>query len=111
MTVIKATDNYLRKLSFADKYTIVKYDNELCAFSRKLVEPYEKLSEDPEFQDVKFLCIHSNENPVARNEVEMKRMPFLSIYTQGILVDCGCVKSERGILRFLSKLKGKEEPS
>jgi thioredoxin family protein len=107
MAVIKSTDNFLRKLSFADKYTIVKYDNELCHFSKKLAEPYEKFSEDPHFGDVKFLVIHSNENPVARNEVEMKKMPFLSIYTQGILLDCGCVKSEKGILRFLTKLKSK----
>src|SRR5688500_3664277 len=102
MAVIKSTDTYLRKLSFADQYTIVKYDNELCHFSKKLAEPYEKLSEDPNFKEVKFLSIHANENPVARVEVETKKMPFLSIYTKGVLLDCGCVRSENGILRFLS---------
>ncbi|MDQ3046924.1 MAG: hypothetical protein M3R27_05195 [Bacteroidota bacterium] len=109
MAIIHSSDNHLRMQGFADKYTIVKYDNERCFFSRQLTTPFENLSNHPRYKDVKFLCIHSNENPVARIEVEMKRMPFLSIYTQGILIDCGCVRSENGILRFLEKLKKETE--
>lgn len=105
MAVIKCNDTHLRQLGVNDKFTIVKYDNELCAYCKLLSGPYEDISNDKRFQDVLFLQMHSSENPVARNEVHMKKMPFISIYSQGILLDCGCVKSENGILRFLNKLK------
>jgi thioredoxin 1 len=105
MAVVKSNDNHLRKLGVNDKYTIVKYDNELCAYCKQLSNPYEEISNDEKFQDVLFLQMQASENPVARNEVYTKKMPFISIYRQGILVDCGCVKSENGILKFLQKLR------
>jgi thiol-disulfide isomerase/thioredoxin len=105
MTVIRSSDAHLRKLGINDKYTIVKYDNDSCAYCKLLAEPYERLSESEEFKEILFLQINASENPVARNEVEIKKMPFVSIYKQGLLIDCGCVRSEKGILRFLEKLK------
>jgi thioredoxin 1 len=105
MAVIKSSDAQLRKLGINDKFTIVKYDNASCAYCKLLADPYERLSEREEFKEILFLQINASENPVARNEVEIKKMPFLSIYKQGLLIDCGCVRSEKGILRFLEKLK------
>ncbi|HEX8517202.1 MAG TPA: thioredoxin domain-containing protein [Bacteroidia bacterium] len=104
MAVKESSDNHLRKLGFNDKLTIVKYDNDTCAYCKQLEEPYEKLSNSAEFCEVLFLRIKASENPVARHEVELKKMPFISIYIQGLLIDCGCVRSEKGITRFLEKL-------
>jgi hypothetical protein len=104
MAVKKSTDSELRKLGIKDQFTIVKYDIDQCSYCRQLAEPYEKLSEKEEYSHILFLQMHANENAVARNEVDLKKMPFLSIYKQGILLDCGCVRSEKGIRRFLNKL-------
>jgi hypothetical protein len=105
MPVIHSNDNHLRKLGINDQFTIVKYDNASCAYCKQLAEPYENFSNAEEFKGILFLQMPANENPVARHEVDIKKMPFLSIYKQGILIDCGCVRSENGILRFLEKLK------
>ncbi|MCW3104777.1 MAG: thioredoxin [Bacteroidetes bacterium] len=105
MPVTKSTDSHLRKLGISDKYTIVKYDHEQCFYCKQLAQPYEDLSNREEFSDILFLQMSASENPVARHEVETKKMPFLSIYQQGILIDCGCVRSEKGMLRFLEKLR------
>lgn len=105
MAVIQSNDSHLRQLGVSDSFTIVKYDSDTCAYCKLLEGPYKKLSDSPEYKDVLFLQMQSRENPVARNEVDSKKMPFLSIYRQGILIDCGCVRSEKGIIRFLEKLK------
>jgi thiol-disulfide isomerase/thioredoxin len=110
MAIIQSTDQQLRKLGLNDKFTIVFYDNENCSYCKRLIDPYIELSERPEYHEISFLRISAEENPVARAEVDLKRMPFLSIYKQGLLIDCGCVRSVNGIIRFLEKLKRQERP-
>lgn len=41
MAVIKSSDDHLRKLGINDKYTIVKYYNDSCAYCKQLAEPFE----------------------------------------------------------------------
>jgi hypothetical protein len=65
---------------------------------------YKKLSEDPKFQDITFLLMDSDENPVSSQEVHLTGTPFFAIYQKGFLSKCQLIDKEADLEDFLHEL-------
>ncbi len=104
MAVREATDNDLRQLIFSHPNVIVKFIDESCSFCKLLAPPFEKFSDDPRYKHILFLRIDSGENLIAKKEVGGNDMPFFNIYKGGRLVECGSIRTEKGVIELLNKL-------
>lgn len=109
MAIKQASDQDLRQGLYGDALVIVKYITEDCIICSQLENVYSRLSDDEKYKAVTFLRIDANQNPVAHREVGQKKMPFISIYRNALLLECATVGDEAGIKNLLNKLIASEK--
>ena len=104
MTVTSIDDNKLRQLIFDDERVIVKFTDPACPICKILSPLFLKLSSEPQFQDITFVRMSANENPVSNQEVKLTGTPFFASYLKGTIQECGIVDTEDGIRAMLERL-------
>lgn len=104
MAIKQANDQDLRQGLYSNELVIVKYITPDCTMCAELESAYADLSEDEKYKTITFLRIDANQNPVAHREVGQKKMPFISIYRNALLLECATVNDEQGIKDLLNKL-------
>ncbi|MCJ8163877.1 thioredoxin family protein [Pontibacter sp. E15-1] len=104
MTIRESDDHDLRQLIFKNDKVIVKFIDENCAVCKLLAPSFANFSSDPAYSDITFVRMNASENPVSSQEVRLTGTPFFAIYRQGILRECGLVRTEAEIKVLLEKL-------
>jgi thiol-disulfide isomerase/thioredoxin len=104
MPVLHATDDDLRTFIFNNPMVIVKYVKKDCEHCKRIAPHFEKFSNDPKYDRIRFLIADSIQNPVAFREVGERDMPFVSMYKEGLLIECASVKTETEVRALLDKL-------
>src|SRR3954469_20640190 len=97
MGVIKVKESFITKMGSKNQFSIVNYIDVSCVHCQQFSELFAKLSEEAQYKEIAFLQIEIIENPIAKREVEVKQMPFLGIFKEGLLLDCTSAKTEDGI--------------
>lgn len=103
MTVIQSPNDDLRKFVYDKQYVIVKFHTEdKCPVCDKLTYVFERLSED--YKNITFVQMDSDDNPTAKKLIRKTKKPFIGVYKDGMLVDCGIVSTEKELVHVLNKL-------
>lgn len=104
MSIIHGNDEELRKLTQENSLIIVKYHTAKCPICERLVPVYKNLSEAKEYNEIKFVRMNADENPVAKLFVKDQSMPFVATYKNGLLIECRTVQTEDELKYMLNKL-------
>jgi hypothetical protein len=84
---------------------ILKYHTDACGeVCEKLRIVYQELSDDSRYDDILFLRINADNNPIALKHIQEKKQPIMNIYHKGDLVECRTVDTRGRIEDLLDKL-------
>lgn len=85
MPVIKASDADVMEIIEKEPKVLVKFYADWCG-SCKLISPkYNRIAEDPAFQNIKFLDVNAEENPAIRKRAGVTNLPFFAAFAGGEL--------------------------
>lgn len=104
MPVISANDDTVRDHIGSNSCVFVTYMSPSCHVCQSLMPSIQKLSIQPSYENIVFVEIDADENPVAKIEMQEKQLPFIVTYKDGLLIDCATVSTEYDILEKLKNL-------
>lgn len=105
MKIIKSNDSDYIKLLQEYRYVMIKYHTTKdCAVCRELLPVFERLSQQTEYEEIAFVRMDSQNNPVALKFVNERKLPFVAIFQNGLLIECKSVTSEQDLLNLLDQL-------
>lgn len=104
MTIICATDDNLREQISSHDCVFVTYMTPTCQVCKTIMPSIRLLSQKPVYQNIHFVEIDANENPVAKIEMMEKQLPFVVTYKKGLLIECETVSTEYDVQHKLNNL-------
>ncbi|MGZ5245300.1 MAG: thioredoxin family protein [Bacteroidia bacterium] len=103
MPVINSSNDDLRKFVYDKQYVIVKFHTEEdCPVCVQMMPVFERLSN--EYQNITFVRMNADDNPIAKKLINKEKTPFIGIYKEGLLVECGLVSTENALVTMLNRL-------
>lgn len=103
MPVIQSSSDDLRQFVYDKQYVIVMFKtDEDCPVCEKIGPSFEKLSK--EYKNITFVSMKAEDNPVAKKLIISEKKPFIGIYKEGLLVECGLVSSVDALTSMLNRL-------
>jgi thioredoxin 1 len=105
MTIVCATDDNLRKHISEHECVFVTYITPDCPVCNSLMPSIRLLSQKQTYENIHFVEIDANENPVAKIEMMEKQLPFVITYKKGLLIECETVSTEYDVVHKLDKLE------
>jgi thiol-disulfide isomerase/thioredoxin len=104
MSVEPITDNDLKQGEITGP-AIIKFYADWCG-SCKLISPkFKRLSEDEQYQGIRFLETNAEKNPVVRKWAGVTNLPFFATVKDGKVLEASMAGKEEKIVDMLSKLK------
>lgn len=104
MAVEAVTDNEFENLLQENEKVAVKYYADWCG-SCKLFKPkFKRISNEDDFQDIKFLDVNAEESPDARKKAGVTNLPFFAIFKNGELVESVSSSKEEVVRELVQKL-------
>jgi len=104
MKIIDTNDEGLRTLIHDYPKVIAKFTSANCAICDLLAPPFEKFAADPAYQNIAFLRLDSDQNPVAKRMMDERIAPFFVIYYKGRMLECDTLKTEEDVKNYLTQL-------
>src|SRR5688572_24894978 len=105
MAVHETTDSLLFLQVAENDMVILKYDTytggSIC---EEFIPLYLSMSEDPKYDQVIFLTIDAEDNPVAKRRILHKKQPVITIYSKGRLLDSRHTSTREGVEEMLDEL-------
>ena len=105
MPVHDSNDSELRTLIFDFRRVIVKFTQADCKVCAHMAHIFSHLSNTSQFQNILFLRMDAQENPVSSKEVSLTGTPFFATYLNGTLNHCSLVSDKAALLEMLSALQ------
>jgi len=104
MKLIDTNDEGLRTLIHDYPKVIAKFTSANCTICDLLAPPFEKFAAEPAYQDIAFLRLDSDQNPVAKKMMVERIAPFFVIYYKGRMLECDTLKTEEEVKAYLTRL-------
>ncbi len=105
MAVKETSDENLIFELIEHERVVLKYYTDSCGkLCEELKTIFRKLSDSADYNDITFLLINADNNPIAKKQIEKKKQPIMNIYHAGVLVECRTVDTEDRIKELLDKL-------
>ncbi|MDQ3073813.1 MAG: thioredoxin family protein [Bacteroidota bacterium] len=105
MAVKETSDDRLIFELLNNERVILKYHTDTCGeICLKLKVVYDELSEGGIYNDIAFLRINADNNPIALKHINERKQPIMNIYHNGFLVECRTVDTKERIEDLLNKL-------
>lgn len=105
MAVTETTDSLLFLQVAENDMVILKYDTltggSIC---EEFIPLYLSMSEDPKYNNIIFLTIDAEENPVAKRRILDKKQPVITIYSKGRIQDSRHTSTREGVEELLNNL-------
>ncbi|MDP3441593.1 MAG: thioredoxin family protein [Ignavibacteria bacterium] len=105
MSVIKSTDADFQNLIATNEKVIVKFFADWCGTCQLLTPKFKRLSEDPEYKDITFLEIDTEENQETRKFAGVDKLPFFATYKNGVLFEDKVTAMEEKVIILLKNLE------
>lgn len=104
MAIFAANDENLREHIHENSCVFVTYMSPTCGICESLMPSIRLLSQKPQYENIVFIEIDADENPVAKLEMHEKQLPFVNTYKKGLLIECDTVSTEYDVMKKLAKL-------
>ncbi len=104
MLVQRVTDSEFAHLLQTTPRLIVSYTASWCGSCRLFAPTYRRLSQQPEYADIMFLDVNSEENPIARRAAGVDNLPFFATFRNGVLVEGQATTREVVLKSMLDRL-------
>lgn len=105
MAVNETSDDFLFLQVAEHDRVIIKYHTDACGDPCiQFIPIFEKLSEDPAYNQIIFLVIDADNNPAAKKHILDKKQPVIAIYYKGKLMDSRHSSNEEGLKELLEEL-------
>jgi thioredoxin 1 len=85
MAVINSTDQDFLDLISKNENVVVKYYADWCGSCRLFSPKFRRVSEEDGMQNVVFMDVNAEENPIARKAAGVDNLPFLAFFKNGEL--------------------------
>lgn len=99
--VKKVSDKEFKEIIKSEDKVVVKFYADWCGNCRLFAPKFNKLSEKPEFSQVRFLDINAEENPEARKLAGVSNLPFFATFKGGKLVATDFTSREEVVERLI----------
>jgi thioredoxin 1 len=86
------------------EHVVVKYFANWCGTCRLFAPKYKKLSEKGEYNNVHFIDINAEENPIARKMAKVSNLPFFATFKNGELVKAEATSKEEAVENMIIEL-------
>jgi thiol-disulfide isomerase/thioredoxin len=83
---------------------VVKYFADWCGSCRLFAPKFKRLSNDEKYQDILFLDVNAEKNPVARQMADVKNLPTFAVFENGQLVASASTNKEEAVVELIEKL-------
>ena len=104
-TVLDTDDEGLRHCIYEHQKVFAIFTTGDCAICKLLDPGFVKLSENNEYQDIQFVRLSSEENPVAKQLMAEQSAPFFVSYCQGRILECDSLNTDADVLGQLNRLR------
>jgi len=104
MKITDTNDEGLRTLIHDFPKVIAKFTSANCSVCELLAPPFEKFAHNSAYQNIAFLRLDSDQNPVAKKLMNERIAPFFVIYYKGRMLECDTLKSEEQVRGMLDEL-------
>lgn len=105
MEIIEGTESQLAEIFANNRFVIIKYhtDND-CPACIMMLPIFTAVSMEEQYKGIKFIRLSSDNNKVAEALINNRKVPFIAVYRDGLLVECDTVNSEEELRDMLSVL-------
>jgi thioredoxin 1 len=103
MVSIVSDTEFLAELS-VHKKILVKYYTDWCGSCRMFRPKFIRLSEDQNYNNIRFLDVNAENNAVARNMARVTHFPSFAIFLNGEFIDSVASSREEIVVELLNKL-------
>ena len=104
MTLINTTEESLRTLLFEHPAVSAFYHSKTCPICLRLLPKFKELTTNPVYEKLVFVDIEAEENPAANSVVKQRKIPFISIYHKGLLIECKTVGNGEEMIDMVNQL-------
>ena len=103
-SVLDIDDVGLRHLVHEHAKVFAKFTAEDCAICKMLGPGFAKFADHHGYQDIQFVRLSSEENPVARQLMLERAAPFFVSYYQGRIIECETRETDDDVRAQLDRL-------
>lgn len=103
--ILNTDDDGLRRYVHDHLKVFAKFTSSNCDTCERLAPPFARFADDAEFEDILFLRLDSDQNPVAKKMMADKIAPFFVAYCQGRLLTCDTLTTEQEVRAMLETLR------
>ena len=103
--VVDTDDDGLRYFIYDRPKVFAKFTTKGCVICKALEPGFGKLAANKVNEDILFLRLDSDENPVAKLLMNQLAAPFFVSYCQGRILECGTHTTDAGVQAQLDRLR------
>ena len=103
--VVDTDDTGLRTFTHERMKVFAKFTAKDCLVCKMLGPAFGQLAEAGARQNILFLRLNSNENPVARQLMNERAAPFFVSYCQGRISECNTCETEAEMMAQFERLQ------
>ena len=103
--VVHTDDEGLRRFIYERLKVFAQFTTEGCAICKALEPAFGKLAAEKANEDILFLQLDSDENPVAKQLMDQLAAPFFVSYCEGRILECDTRTSAAGVQAQLDRLR------
>ena len=81
----EVNDNSLKEVFAQHKLVVVKYFAEWCGMCRILSPRLERIALGDSYQDICFVALNTEHNPLSKSQYQIKALPTLQTFYKGEL--------------------------
>ena len=104
-SVLDTNDEGLRRCIYEHQKVFAKFTADDCAICKLLGPGFVKFADHEAYQDIQFVRLSSQENPVAKQLMNERAAPFFVSYCQGRLLECDSLETDAAVQAQLNRLR------
>ena len=104
-SVLDTNDAGLRQCIYENPKVFAKFTAEDCAICKLLSPGFAKFADHEEYKGIRFIRLSSEENPVAKQFMDLRAAPFFVSYCQGRLLECDSLETDAAVRAQLDRLR------
>ena len=80
------------------------YHSNTCPICLRLLPKFKALSANTIYENMVFVAIEEESDPDSKSVVTQRKVPFISTYTKGLLIECKTVGTVQEMIDMINQL-------